>query len=322
MTLTEGTITELHVGFKGTMNALYLKDLADKTRRGLRGRIEAGKSGGGRSYGYRIVHAAATAQEATGEREIDEQEAEVVRRIFTSYADGVSPEQIAKRLNREHVPGPLGGAWSPSTIHGNSQRGTGMLNNDLYVGRLVWNRLRYIRDPDTGKRVSRLNPPSEWVTTDVPHLRIVTNELWTAVKQRQTLMRHPISKGASPVHCRRPKYVFSGLTKCGVCGGGFHIHANNYLACFSARSRGTCTNLLTIRREEVERRVLITLQEKLLDQDLFAEFCQEFTRENESPAHGGPREHHHDAAGTGARRAGDRQVHSSHQGRRTWTRCR
>jgi hypothetical protein len=84
--------------------------------------------------------------------------------------------------------------------------------------------------------------------------------------------------GLSVLH-RRPKYLFSGLTKCGVCGGGVHVHANNYLACFSARSRGTCTNRLTIRREEVERRVLVTLQEKLLERDLFEDFCQDFTRE-------------------------------------------
>ena len=51
VTLAEGEINELHVGLKGTMNQLFLKDLADKTRRGLRGRVEAGKSGGGNSYG-------------------------------------------------------------------------------------------------------------------------------------------------------------------------------------------------------------------------------------------------------------------------------
>jgi DNA invertase Pin-like site-specific DNA recombinase len=50
ITLSEGEITELHVGLKGTMNALFLKDLAAKTHRGLRGRIEAGKSAGGRCY--------------------------------------------------------------------------------------------------------------------------------------------------------------------------------------------------------------------------------------------------------------------------------
>jgi hypothetical protein len=64
-----GEITELHVGFKGMMNALYLKDLADKTRRGLRGRVEAGKSGGGRCFGYRNVRNARA--ETTGEHEVE-----------------------------------------------------------------------------------------------------------------------------------------------------------------------------------------------------------------------------------------------------------
>ena len=54
LTLSEGAISELHIGFKGTMGALYLRDLADKTRRGLRGRVEAGRSGGGNSYGYDV----------------------------------------------------------------------------------------------------------------------------------------------------------------------------------------------------------------------------------------------------------------------------
>src|SRR6202047_3089858 len=51
-TLAEGEITELHVGLKGTMNALFLKDLADKTRRGLEGRVREGRSGGGLCFGY------------------------------------------------------------------------------------------------------------------------------------------------------------------------------------------------------------------------------------------------------------------------------
>src|SRR5712671_6359417 len=54
-TLAEGEISELHVGLKGTMNALLLKDLAAKTHRGLRGRVELGKAGGGISYGYRVT---------------------------------------------------------------------------------------------------------------------------------------------------------------------------------------------------------------------------------------------------------------------------
>ena len=57
VTLAEGEISELHVGLKGTMNALFLKDLAMKTRRGLEGRVRQGRSGGGLCYGYQTAHA-------------------------------------------------------------------------------------------------------------------------------------------------------------------------------------------------------------------------------------------------------------------------
>src|SRR5262245_31307125 len=91
VTLAEGDITHLHVGLKGTMNALFLKDLADKTRRGLRGRVELGMSGGGLCYGYRVARATSANEPATGRREIVHVEAEVIRRIFRDYAAGVSP---------------------------------------------------------------------------------------------------------------------------------------------------------------------------------------------------------------------------------------
>ena len=270
VTLAEGDITHLHVGLKGTMNALFLKDLADKTRRGLRGRVELGKSGGGLCYGYKVTRAGHQGEMTTGEREIVSPEAEVIRRIFRDYAAGVSPKALAKRLNGERCSGPNGKPWNPSTIHGNPARGTGILNNELYVGRLVWNRLRYVKEPDTGKRVSRPNPSSAWVTTAVPHLRIVDDDLSEQVKARQVEMRRVTSNGDSKRfnHARRPKYLFSGLTKCAECGGGYVMYWRDRLACFGARSRGTCTNRLTISRQEVEERVLVALRDKLMHRDL------------------------------------------------------
>ena len=80
------------------------------------------------------------------------------------------------QLNDEGVAGPRGAAWGRRTINGNRQRGTGILNNELYVGRLVWNRLRYIKDPETGKRVSRLNPADAWISKEVPELRIIDQD--------------------------------------------------------------------------------------------------------------------------------------------------
>jgi hypothetical protein len=182
VTVAEGEVGELHVGLKGTMNALYLKDLAQKTRRGLRGRVEQGRSGGGRCYGYTIVPGAADRDGVPerGLRRIEEGEAAVVRRIFKDYAAGRSAKAIAQALNREGVRGPQGGAWGPSTIAGNAARGTGILNNELYLGRLVWNRLCYVKDPTTGKRVSRLNEPAQRVVAEVLELRIVDDVLFVA----------------------------------------------------------------------------------------------------------------------------------------------
>jgi hypothetical protein len=136
-----------------------------------------------------------------------------------------------------------------------------------------------VKNPDTGKRVSRMNPPSEWMTREVPALRIVSDELWTSAKARQEQTRRAMKSAGHLGRARRPQYLFSGLTKCGVCGAGFIMAGRNRLACFGARDQGRCDNLLTIRRDEVEGRVLKALQEKLLRQDLFEEFCDEFTRE-------------------------------------------
>jgi site-specific DNA recombinase len=279
VTVAEGDITHLHIGFKGTMNALFLKDLAEKTHRGLRGRVEEGKSAGGLCYGYRVVKTLNAGNLTTGEREIVPDEARVVERIFRDFIAGISPKQIAKNLNREAIPGPFGGPWSPSTVYGNSKRGTGILNNELYIGRLVWNRLRDVKNPDSGKRVSRLNPTPDWMTREVPALRVVSDELWTAAKARQEQTRHTVKSAGHLGRARRPHYLFSGLTKCGVCGAGFIMGGRNRLACFGARDQGRCDNHLTIRRDEVEARVLSALQEKLLRQDLFEEFCDEFMRE-------------------------------------------
>lgn len=279
VTLTEGDITHLHIGFKGTMNAVFLKDLADKTHRGLRGRVEGGKSAGGLCYGYRVVKSLAGGTLTTGDREIEPAEAAIVERIFRDYVAGIAPKAIAKRLNQDGIAGPFGGSWSPSTVHGNSKRGTGILNNELYIGRLIWNRLRYVKNPDTGKRVSRLNPKAEWITKEIPTLRIVSDELWNAAKGRQRATRRMITRAGNIGFARRPQYLFSGLSKCGICGAGFIMAGRNRLACFGAREKGTCDNRLTIRRDEVEARVLKALEEKLLNQELFEEFCEEFTRE-------------------------------------------
>ncbi|WP_296739687.1 recombinase family protein [Mesorhizobium sp.] len=284
VTLSEGEVTHLHVGLKGTMNALFLKDLADKTRRGLRGRVELGKSGGGNAYGYDVVKKFdASGEPVRGDRTINEFQAEVVRRICRDYAAGKSSKRIAFELNKEGIPAPGGGEWGFSTINGNLKRGNGILNNEMYLGKLVWNRQRFIKDPDTGRRQARMNPESEWIVQEVPELRILDDDLWQAVKDRQLAVKRSQSEdGEAENHFRdrrRPKYLFSGLSKCACCGGGYSMISADLVGCSTARNKGTCDNRTNIRRDQLEARVLNALRHHLMDPILFKEFCEEFTRE-------------------------------------------
>ena len=247
VTLSEGEVGPLHVGLKGTMNAMFLADLADKTRRGQLGRVKNGKSGGGLCFGYEVVRAlSANGEPVTGERRIIPTEADVIRRILKDYAAGQSSRTIACALNVDGIPGPQGRAWGPSTIHGNVERRNGIVNNELYIGKLVWNRQRFLKDPETGKRIARPNPETDWVTHDVPELRIVDDELWASVRQRQSSLKIS-AKETSPnpmVERRRPKYLFAKLTRCGCCGGGYMLLNKVLLGCATSRNKATCDNRL------------------------------------------------------------------------------
>ena len=274
-TLSEGEIAELHIGFTGTMSALYLKSLGEKTWRGQSGRVRFGKSGGGNCYGYDVVKKLNKAGEPEhGERRVNDEEAAIISYIFNEYATGKSPTAIAHALNKRNIPGPAGKAWGPSTINGNWRRGTGILNNELYIGRLVWNRLAYIKNPDTGKRVSRLNKKSALIITDVPELRIIDQDLWERVKERQQDLR----KLPSFHERQRPRMLLSYLLKCSCCGGGFSKVSQTHYGCSTARNKGTCDNRLTVRQEMLEGLVIGALQSRLMDPALLAEFCDEYTR--------------------------------------------
>ncbi|PCJ20513.1 MAG: resolvase [SAR86 cluster bacterium] len=278
ITLSEGEISTLHIGLKGTMNAMFLKDLADKTRRGLRGRVEKGKSGGGLAYGYKVVKQFdANGEAIRGDREISEEQAEIVKRIFREYShENKSPKAIAAQLNKEAIPCPSGSTWGASTINGNRRRGTGILNNELYRGKLIWNRNRMVKDPSTGRRVSRQNDESVWIRKEMPELRILPKELWNAAKARQAVLDK-----AKPALWRtnRPQYLLSGLTKCGVCGGGYSKINSSHYGCSASKNKGeaVCANRKTIKREILEGYVLDALKTRLMQTDLVEVFCKEYT---------------------------------------------
>ena len=257
------------------------------------GKVGDGKSGGGLSYGYRVPKDKQDLP-IKGELEIDQSQANVVRRIFTEYANGVSPLKIATALNEDGVLSPRsrlgkGGHWKQNAINGNRERGTGILNNELYIGQRVWNRLRYSKDPNTRKRVSRLNDESEWIRNDVPHLRIIDDELWGAVKQRQEILgkKRDRSKSKSGNRLgqtqavRRQKYLLSGLLECGQCGGKLTIAGSGNRRryyCANNKEKGTsvCSGFKGLRQSVAETLVLSALRHELLKDEAYAYFKTSF----------------------------------------------
>ncbi len=292
-TLSEGEINELHVGLKGTMNALFLKDLAIKTHRGIRGRVEAGKIGGGNAYGYRVVHQLdARGEPIRGEREIIEEQAEVVRRIFREYVAGKGPQRIAADLNRDGIPSPTGKRWNDSTIRGNRTISSGILNCELYIGTIRWNRQRKVKHPDTGHFAYRLNPESEWIRAEAPELRIVPQELWDAAKARQDELsalyyaeasregvKRGLARNGKLNATHRPRNLLSGLMVCGCCGGSYAKRGQDRYACTNHVLGNGCDNARTVGRKALETRVLTGLRERMMTPEMAAEAMRAYAQE-------------------------------------------
>lgn len=175
-TVSESHVDEIKFAVAGMLGTIFLKHLIDKTVRGMKAAVLAGRFAGGRAYGYkRVVKLDARGEVIRGLLEIDEAQAGIVTRIFAEFAASASSIQVATWLNADGILGPRGGPWNASTIRGDPKKATGILNNPLYVGRLVWGRRQRRRNPDSEKRERRyrLRDRAEWVVVAFPAFRIV-----------------------------------------------------------------------------------------------------------------------------------------------------
>ena len=273
-----GEISSLMAGVLGAVAQSFLDDLRHKTKRGLRGKVLSGLSAGSLGYGYAVNPA------VKGARPIIEAEAQIVRRIFDLYANGASPRAVVATLNLEHVPGPGGRPWGDTTIRGQVDRGTGILNNAAYVGRIEWNRCSYIRDPSTGKRVARPNPRDEWEVMNAPELRIVDDELWNRVKARQQEVRTEMARdesGQALNRAHRAKHLLSGLIFCGECGAPFAMRDSAHYGCSNFRSKGICSHSDRIKRADLEKTVGDAIRHQWLNEATLQQMRAELIAERE-----------------------------------------
>ncbi|WP_353618731.1 recombinase family protein [Ochrobactrum sp. AP1BH01-1] len=274
----DGKADTIQIGIRGLIGAIYLEDLKHKVRRGMSGRVRDGLSAGGKAYGYKPVLG------KPGELVIDEDEAAVVRRIFREYALGRTPRQIAIDLNRDGIVPPRGAVWNASTLNGSKARQNGMLRNPIYYGVLIWNRVTMVRDPETGKRVSRNNPESEWQRKDVPALRIVDEETAAKVQARIEERTFNMSPERAP---KRPR-MLSGILKCGKCGGGMTLDGYNRgrmrVRCVRTRETGACDHKRKYHLEDIEAGTVEMLRQQFSKPELLQAYLDAFLQDRRQKA--------------------------------------
>jgi site-specific DNA recombinase len=274
---------EFLLAVKGAQNAGYRKDIGKRTHRGLAGKALNGEHTGGKAYGYRSTYTQGIdkrtgrpAMLPTG-REIDPDQAKWVRFIFQQYAQGHAPRTIARELNARKVASP-GSTWKRTKRRCGGWMGSAisnMLRNPLYTGEQVWNRSRWVDIPDTvrkakgykGKKQRKERPQAEWIVTEDPKLRIVDPRTWNAVQARLADLAAKNKaiqavKGRKAHYSPRPKYLFSGLLKCGLCGANFVMLSYYQFGCPSARD-GACANRLRVPRKLAEQELLKAVKQRL-----------------------------------------------------------
>lgn len=280
------TLTVVH----GLVDGLFVRELAAKTRRGLEGKALNRLHTGGRIFGYRSVPIEDPQRRdnygrpliAGARLEVDAKQAKTVRKIFSLYASGLSIKSVAKRMNSdgEDSPNPRAGrqhSWAPSSVRT-------ILHNERYRGIVTWSRTKKVRNPQSGKKVRRARPESEWTRVEMPEQRIVPEKLWNAVVERRDYVTRVYGEqgrkgGLLRSRAASSPYIFSGFLKCGFCGGNFIVvsgvgygHKTADYGCAAHFERGTCPNARRVPRDVVEKTLLAQLQRDVLS-DAAIDYC-------------------------------------------------
>jgi len=269
---------KLFYSLRGAIAEYEKEKIRERTVRGKLRKLREGRlTHDPRTYGYRF------------DRERDTllvvpEEATVVRRIFSWYADeNLGCGAIVSRLASLGILPPRGRSWHRSTV-------SRILRNPAYIGSACFHRynaegVHATRRLPPGQRVLRKErPPEEWVEVPVP--AIVDRELFERAQEKHRMARR-LWAGKS-----RTQYLLRGLVWCGVCGG--RINGNlitskakkrRYYVCRAGTARaqggraGPACTLGYIPADDLERAVWYVVLTALSDPDAYRRDLQERTRE-------------------------------------------
>ncbi|MBS6195812.1 MAG: recombinase family protein [Clostridiales bacterium] len=264
----QGSIADIDINFRNLLYDLYSKDLSGKVRASLAVRKEQGQYVSGNSpFGY---------EKDPQDRHallIEEDEAEVVRRIFTLAAEGFTSAQIAKLFNETGVKTPVefkiakgktsrvpkGGRflWSTNAV-------CRILRNEIYIGNIV--QKKYSKDFVGGK--NHINPREEWLVSYNHHEPIITKEIFDRIQKGRETKQNPHHDPAHPL---------VGKLVCGCCGRnlGYRRGLNPYFTCPGRYSNNMKHCVKKINAMFAEQYVLFLMQNRLREGEETEQICME-----------------------------------------------
>jgi site-specific DNA recombinase len=190
---SESRHARMQAGLSGIMSDEYRQAIGERTHLALVQLAKSQKPVGKPPFGYDLKRAAIP------------REAAVIRELFKRTAAGEPLREIMEDFNKRKLPGP-GPVWlAPSASK--------LMTNQFYIGRVIYNRRQMVKDPDSGKRLPRKRPPSEWIVYQNRDLAIVDEKTFKAAQ----LTRARRTQVMKPGNGFR-RFALSGLLVCGECG--------------------------------------------------------------------------------------------------------
>lgn len=259
----------------GLINEWYLEDLSENIKSVFNNKRKNGVHIGAFAlYGY------LKDPEQKGHLIIDEEAAQVVREVFTLFAQGYGKTNIARILNDRGIPNPTeykrqkglrykqpkskcSTLWKYFSI-------SDMLTNEIYIGNMVQGKYGSI---SYKTKINKPRPKEKWYRVENTHEPIIDRELWDRVQALIKEKSKPFSNGKIGIFARKVKCMYCGYT----LHSTKHADGRHYLQCPTRHvSKEACEGSM-ISMNVLEKIVLKELHElssKYIDETYIAEHTE------------------------------------------------
>lgn len=181
---------------------------------------------------------------------VNEEQAKIVRHIYTSFLEGKTYNNIARQLNELGIRTINGNPFEARTVKY-------ILENPFYYGKIRWNYT---------KRGRELKDPDDWIITDGKHKALVSETEWMAAQERIKSINLPF-KRRDVSAC---KHWLSGILKCSSCGASLGYNTNPrspFFQCWKY-TKGICHESHSIISRKIEENVISGLKTSVLSGNL------------------------------------------------------